>query len=329
MFSFIWSRSFVGYLFVNGVRPNVRSKVFAHTSQRQLSLHRTRSLQGKLGGKTVIITGAGRGIGRVSALAFAAAGASVACVARRQNDLDDVVAEIKTTRGTPALAVSADVSDPNAAKTILTRVEEALGPVDILINNAGVTRYNSFEAEESLDGWWRVLEINLRGAVSLIHGVLGSMIARGSGTIISVASTSGSQDVPFNTAYATSKAALIKFHQDLNVEVRDKGIHNYAVHPGSVQTDLSTFEGAVNVATMRRTPKMQEIMSNFKDIVFQTPQLSADTFVALCADEGLRLLSGKFVDAQHDLGQVLDEVKKGSGNRIERENLYHLKLDEL
>ena len=174
-----------------------------------------------------------------------------------------------------------------------------------------------------------VLEINLRGAVSLIHAVLPSMLARSSGTIISVASTSGSQDIPFNTAYATSKAALIKFHQDLSAEIQDRGVFTYTVHPGSVPTDLSKSEGAVNMETLQRTPKMQEIMGNFQNLEFQTPQLSANTIVTLCADEDARLLSGKYIDSQHDLGEVIEEAKKGKGNRIERERLYRLKLDEL
>ena len=110
--------------------------------------------KGKLKGKNVVVTGAGRGIGRVSALAFAGAGASVVCIARHQNDIDDVVAEIEKTHNTPAVAISADISDPNAGKTIVKQVEEKLGSIDVLMNNAGVTRYNFFEAEESLDDWW-------------------------------------------------------------------------------------------------------------------------------------------------------------------------------
>ena len=83
------------------------------------------------------------------------------------------------------------------------------------------------------------------------------MIARNTGIVILVASTSGSQDIPFNTAYATSKAALIKFHQDLAVELEGKGIFGFSVHPGTVATDLSTSSGAINMKSLEKEPRMQ------------------------------------------------------------------------
>ena len=160
---------------------------------------------GRLYRKTVLITGAGRGIGRSMARAFAAAGATVICVARRQADIDAVVAEIEhkhNDRKKPvALAIAADVSDPNAASTVLSKVKEQLGPeasIDILVASAGMTRFKTFANEPSpaLTDWWRVMEVNVRGTVSFIRAVLPDMIAQKSGTIISLASTSGSTDIP-------------------------------------------------------------------------------------------------------------------------------------
>jgi NAD(P)-dependent dehydrogenase (short-subunit alcohol dehydrogenase family) len=155
------------------------------------------------------------------------------------------------------------------------------------------------------------------------------MKARRTGTIISDSSTSGSLDNLFNIAYAMSKAAMIKFHQDLDVEIRDRGIRSYAVHPGSVPTDLSKADGAVNMEAMGKNPRMQEFMEKFQEMEYQTPELSANTFVALSADEDARFLSGMYVDLQFDLGEVIEEAKKGEGSRIVKEKLYHLKLDEL
>jgi NAD(P)-dependent dehydrogenase (short-subunit alcohol dehydrogenase family) len=192
-------------------------------------------------------------------------------------------------------------------------VEKHLGPVDILVNAAGMTRYSPFEAETSIDAWWRVLEVNVRGCVALIQAVLPSMKARRTGTIISVSSTSGSLDIPFNTAYATSKAAMIKFHQDLDVEIRDRGIRSCAVHPGSVPTDLSKADGAVNMEAMGKNPRMQEVMGKFQEMEYQSPELSANTFVALSTDEDARFLSGMYVDSQFDLGEAIEEAKKGRG----------------
>ncbi len=170
----------------------------------------------------------------------------------------------------------------------MANVEKHLGPVDILLNAAGVTRYNSFGAEKSIDAWWRVLEVNVRGCISLIHAVLPSMLARQAGTSSSVSSTSGSQDIPFNTAYAVSKAAMNKFHQDLHVEIADRGIASFAVHPGSVPTDLAKSEGALNIETVGTTPRMQEIMGKFQDLDYQKLELSAYTFVALCVEEEVK-----------------------------------------
>jgi NAD(P)-dependent dehydrogenase (short-subunit alcohol dehydrogenase family) len=226
--------------------------------------------------------------------------------------------------------VAADVAAPEVGKRIAAEVEGRLGPVDVLLNAAGMTWFNSFEAEMGMEGWWRVLEVNVHECVALVQAVLPSMLARGKGgTIISVSSTSESLDIPFNTAYATSKAAMIKFHQDLDVEVRDRGICSCAVHPGTVPTDLSKAEGAVNVETMGRTPRMQEMMGQFREMEYQTPELSANTFVALCADEEARLLTGLYVDSQFDLGEVIEEAKKGKEGWIVKEKLYRLKLDEL
>lgn len=286
---------------------------------------------GRLANQTVVLTGAGRGIGRTSSLAFAAAGANVVCVARRQADIDRVVAEIKQKHPeTKPLAVAADVADPNAGKAIVDRAEREIGPVDILVNNAGMTRYRPFTSEPSgLQRWWRVMEVNLYGPVALVHAVLPSMMERGTGTIISLASTSGSQDVPFNAAYAVSKAALIKFHQDLEVEVRRYGVKTFSVHLGTVQTDLATVEGAVDMDAVMSHPDASQVLAAFGNIEYQTPQLAADTFVALCANEDLKVLSGRYIDSQFDLGEVLEDVKKGKESRVLKEKLYRLNVHEL
>lgn len=285
--------------------------------------------KGSLNNEVAVVTGAGRGIGRAIVLALAAAGASVCAIARNKEEVDTVVAEIKSSYGTPGMSIAADVSDKSAASKIVSEVENTLGPVSILINNAGVTRYNPFELEDPIDDWWRVMEVNLLGPVSLTRAVLPGMLERKHGTILSTSSTSGSLDIPFNTAYATSKAAIIKFHQDLDVEVRDRGIRNFTVHPGSVQTGLSQSEGAVNQAVMQRYPAMAEGFTAFQDYVFETPELAANTFVALCAEPRTNVLSGKYIDSQFDLEGVVQEVEKGAGNAVEERKLYRLKLEEL
>ena len=284
---------------------------------------------GRLKGKVTLVTGASAGIGRKSCLAFAAAGASVACVARRQADLDALVDEIKSQHGVSATAVAADVSDPTSAKKIVENVERELGPVDILLNCAGITRMGALVDEENFSTWWRVLEVNLRGPVALTHAVLPSMVERKTGTIITVSSTAGSQDIALVTAYATSKAAVIKFQQDLAAEVGRHGITTYSIHPGTVATDLGAIEGAINMESMQQEPEAQRQFQEFKDLKYQTPELMADSCVALCAEERFRVLSGRFVDCEQRLDRVLEEAEKEEKGRVGKENLYRLKLEEL
>ncbi|KAI4283664.1 MAG: hypothetical protein L6R38_002026 [Xanthoria sp. 2 TBL-2021] len=124
--------------------------------------------------------------------------------------------------------MTADVSDPNAAETVIQQVKHRWGAnitIDILVANAGMTRFNLFDHKPSpqLTDWWRGFETNIRGTVSFIRAVLPDMLARKSGHMIPLASTSGSQDTPINTAYAASKAAVIKFNQDLGVGGRARG----------------------------------------------------------------------------------------------------------
>lgn len=285
--------------------------------------------KGKLTDKVVVVTGASAGIGKATTHAFAAAGASIACVARRQAELADLVADLKSKHAVPALAVAADISTSMKAKEIIEQVESELGPIDILLNCAGITRYGTLAAEEDFETWWRVLEVNLYGPTALIHAVLPSMIKRRAGIVMTVASTSGSQDVPYNTAYAVAKAGVIKLHQDLAVELRRHNIQSYSVHPGSIPTELAGNSSAVNMKSVGEEPEMQQAMEAFKDMKYQTLELPASTFVALVADQRCQALNGMYIDAEQDLSFVLQEAEKEGAGRIGKERLYHLKVDEL
>lgn len=132
---------------------------------------------GKLKGKVVLVTGSSRGIGRLIALAFAAAGASVGCLARTGSEIEQLAAKIKKDYSVPAAAITGDVlGDPSE---IVAKVEAALGPIDILVNNAGISRFSTIEHEEDLETWWKVLEVNVKAPMNLIHAVVPSMIKRG------------------------------------------------------------------------------------------------------------------------------------------------------
>lgn len=284
---------------------------------------------GKLGGKVVLITGASAGLGRVSCLAFAKAGASVACVARRREQLDALVDEIKIRHDVPATAIVADVSDSAAAKRIVSEAEHNLGPVDILLNCAGITRFGNLVHEEDLTTWWRLFEVNVRGPVALTHAVLPSMIERRTGTIITVASTAGSLDIPCVTAYGASKAAVIKFQQDLALEVERHGIRSYSIHPGTVATDMGSTETAINPRSMQEEPIVQELLKEFQGLQYQSPELMANTAVALCAEDRFHALNGRYIDCEQPLDVVVEEAEKEGGGRVGEEGLYKLGVREL
>lgn len=142
--------------------------------------------EGSLNGKVVLLTGAGRGIGRASALAFAAAGANVACVSRTHSDTLSLVQEISQKGYPRAIAIAADVADSETPGRVIGEVQGELGPVWCLINNAGISRISDVEHEHGVAVAMEVVEVNVRGALNFIHTVVPGMIERRSGVIINV-----------------------------------------------------------------------------------------------------------------------------------------------
>ncbi|KAL9110555.1 MAG: hypothetical protein Q9227_004913 [Pyrenula ochraceoflavens] len=288
--------------------------------------------QGILTSETVLITGATHGIGLSTTHAFASAGASIGLVSRNSESLSVLVSDLEALYPKQKFrAIPADVSEPDSGKQIVTTCEAALGPVSILIANAGITRYSPLAYEKDIRDWWRVLEINLLGAVSLIHAVLPGMIARKKGTISCMSSSAGALDIPYCTAYSVSKAAVIKLIQDLHVELSPHNIALFTVHPGSVETGMGEVSGATNLKALETEPKMAEVFGSWPgEFGFQKPELAAGTFVCLAADERCRkTLSGLYIDSQFDLEQMVKESEKEGRGKIGAKNLYRLKLEEL
>ncbi|KAI4241789.1 MAG: hypothetical protein L6R40_004335 [Gallowayella cf. fulva] len=278
--------------------------------------------------KVVVITGAGRGIGKATSLAFAAAGASIVCVARTKSDVDAVVEEISR-RGHPkALAVAGDVTSRTFPGTLTKEIEAIFGPIDILINNAGISRISDVEHDRDYNIPWRVIDVNLRGSMALVHAVAPSMIARKSGTIINVVSILAVENPSYFSAYSAAKAGVLKATHIMDKELRDHGILSYAVHPGMI-ADTTLGHGALNLEAQEKNSGVKGFMDKFIPSMTDSLALAADTFVALAADSDAKFMSGKYLDATQDLGQVLAEAKKGPEGRIEKEGLYMLKVDTL
>jgi NAD(P)-dependent dehydrogenase (short-subunit alcohol dehydrogenase family) len=186
------------------------------------------------------VTGAGRGIGRAAALALAEQGAAVAVVSRTRSEVDGVAEEIAR-RGGRALASMLDVSNWDMVAWAAQQIEHALGPIDILINNAGVLDPLGKLWATDPEQWGRLIDVNLSGAYYCMRAVLPGMIQRGRGVIVNVSSGAAASASPGWSAYATSKAGLDHVTRCLAVDLKDAPIRTYALHPGLVETRMQTI----------------------------------------------------------------------------------------
>lgn len=278
----------------------------------------------------IVVTGASAGIGRATCKAFAAAGASVACIARREPELTTLGEEITAASG-HAIAIAADVADPDAARRIISQTEERLGPIDILVNNAGISRISPLSEEKDLTTWWKVYEVNVLAPVRLIHAVLPSMIQRKSGIVVSVSSAVAGMRLPVMSAYSSSKAAISKFHEAIVPELAGTGVRSYAVNPGMVGgTELG--KSAFNQEA-RRHPAVRAFLGHLEEsegeMKVGVAELPADFMVALCCDERCVVLDGLHVNADQDLEAVLEDVERKGDGRVEKEGLYRVAIGEL
>jgi 3-hydroxybutyrate dehydrogenase len=187
--------------------------------------------------RVCLITGAGRGIGRSIAVAFAAGGAKVAITARTAAELAEAEAAIRAAGG-EALAIVADLAETAAPQQVVARVVEAFGAVEVLVNNAGVgSSANPRPVVEFDDAFWELsLRVNLTAPYLLCKAVLPEMIRRRFGRIITVASINGKIGSLHGAAYAASKHGLLGFMRSLAMEVTSQGIAVNAICPGPVHT---------------------------------------------------------------------------------------------
>jgi NAD(P)-dependent dehydrogenase (short-subunit alcohol dehydrogenase family) len=201
---------------------------------------RTRPLAtpARLDGMVSVITGGGRGIGRVLAQALADAGAAVGLIARSDTELAETVRLVQACGGTAA-AARADITDQQAAAGAIDALRRQLGPADLLVNNAGVSGPFGDAWQVDAEEWWRAVEINLRGAFLCSRAVLPDMTARGAGRIVNVTSEAGVFRWPQVSAYSVSKAAVIKFTENLAAEASRSGVRAFSVHPGLTPIGLS------------------------------------------------------------------------------------------
>ncbi|KAF7187200.1 3-oxoacyl-[acyl-carrier-protein] reductase FabG [Pseudocercospora fuligena] len=293
----------------------------------------TERFAGKLKGKIVVVVGASTGIGKATALAFAAAGASLALVARRKTLLDELVAEIEYRYQSPATAIQADIVNEDTPRKIISETESNLGgQIDILINNAAQHLFGRFH-DLDFSTWWSRMETSFKAPLAITHTVLREvMIPRKSGIIINITSTSGAHDIPFQTAYSIPKTAMLKLHQNLSWELEPYNILTFSVHPGNVMTEMVQDTGKqsqeyfAGLPKEAMTEKVAGMFGRYQGIEWQKPELAANTIVTLCSEERCKVLDGRYVDSEQDLEKVLQAAESG---RVEKERLYYLKVDQV
>jgi len=206
-----------------------------------------------LADKVAVVTGAGRGIGRAVALAYARMGADVACVSRTEENSAKVAAEVEAL-GRRAWPLAVDVSDTAAVDAAAKEILELAGRVDILVNNAGVTRDNLL-MRMSEEEWDTVLNTNLKGAFNFTRALTRPFIKQRSGRIINIASVIGLIGNAGQSNYAASKAALIGFTKSIARELAPRGITVNAIAPGFIETDMTAvLDDKVREEVLGRVP---------------------------------------------------------------------------
>jgi 3-oxoacyl-[acyl-carrier protein] reductase len=192
----------------------------------------------RLKDQIALVTGGSRGIGRAIVTAFAAEGAKVALVYRGSQAAAEALVKEIVDKGSTALAIQADVADPAAAQSCAERVEKELGPIDVLVNNAGVIHDDLFVRLEP-DDWNKVIQTNLGGTFNFCRAVAYPMMKRRRGRIINISSVVAKHVNPGQTNYAASKGAINAFTRALAVELASRGVTVNAIAPGFIETDMS------------------------------------------------------------------------------------------
>lgn len=269
-----------------------------------------------LRGQVALVTGGSRGLGRAFAQALADAGAIVAVSGRSPDELAETVRRIEEKAGR-AVALTADVTDREAVGRMVAEAERQLGPIDLLVNNAGVMAPIGPDWEVDPDHWWRTLEINVRGPQLCARAVLPGMIARRNGRIINISSGAANNYIAYGSAYSASKAALTNWTGSLADATKGHNIRVFAYAPGFVRTAMTEY--------LAESPDVHQWMGdafqNLFDKGWDTPMERAVAVFLFLASGRADALSGRHIRVEDDP----DDLMRRAGE-IERDDLYTLRL---
>jgi len=225
-----------------------------------------------LQGKNALITGAGKGIGRALAIAFAQEGVNVGLIARTETDLAKVADELKDF-GVKTVTAVADVADIDAVNAAVATVKAALGQIDILINNAGISSFGSFMELEPAR-WEQIVKVNLFGPYYVTRAVLPEMIDRKTGDIVNISSTAGKNGAAVTSAYSASKFALIGMSESLMQECRKHNIRVSTLTPSTIATDM-----AIDLKLTDGNPEKVMQAEDFAELIVSNLKLNRRVFV--------------------------------------------------
>lgn len=268
-------------------------------------------------GQVAIVTGGGRGIGQAIAQALATAGAKVAIAARSADQLAQTIEQIKRS-GATALPLTVDVTDLQGVQQMVAQVEEELGPVDLLVNNAGFAGRPGPVRETDAETWWRVMAVNVQGPFLCAQAVLAGMTSRRRGRIINVSSGISLGPWRYASAYAVSKAALNRFSENLALETADDNIAVFAIDPGMVRTAM--VDELLSAEWEKWDNLASRLLKEGHDV---PPERAAQLTVALASGKA-DVLTGRFIGIEDDLDEMVTKA-----HSIQEEELYLLRMKTL
>ncbi|MBK1880515.1 SDR family NAD(P)-dependent oxidoreductase [Pelagicoccus mobilis] len=261
----------------------------------------------KLAKKVVLITGASRGIGKAISVHLADKGATLALTSRNQANLDELQAEL-TDCGVSVKTYAADVTDFQEAKSIVKDCESTLGPIDVLINNAGISGPNGNVLEQDFEELWKTMEVNVRGPMAYMQAALPSMLRRNAGIVINMGSYSSVHPFPGAATYSASKAALARYTDSVQATLKGSSVQIFTVSPGLVETDMT-----------KDAPFVKDIPKEF-----WSPIEAISRLVEKLAGGKYASLKGRFIHVKDDIDELAREA-----DRINSDNLYSLTLNNL
>jgi NAD(P)-dependent dehydrogenase (short-subunit alcohol dehydrogenase family) len=252
---------------------------------RVLTSTATRGRNASLAGKNAVITGGGRGIGAATAIALAEAGAKVAVAARNEAQVVEVAAQMREV-GLEGFAFRCDVTDPRQVRELALSAREALGQVDILINNAQTATSNRI-GRITMAEWEHILAVNATGTFLCTQAMFDGMVERGWGRVVNVASLAGLQGDSYIAAYVAAEHAVVGFTKAAAAEAEGTGVTVTAVCPGYVDTPLTdeTIARIMHLTGKSWDAALRAVLDQAGQPRLIRAEEVAETIVELCADD--------------------------------------------